>query len=275
MKKIFQYIGILALTGFSFYYAEKVAHFLNKDDTVMKSINEYAQKYDKECDEGYITDEGVVLGIGGLVVDTELSYFEMKGVGFDSSLIEYKENPCIVSKINNRDNYIIKGNSSKKAVSLIININSGKNLSKIIEITKTKNINVSLLMNNAFLENNKDYIKELINNNYDILYKGNTEEELKSFLSNINMIKDNKEVFCVYQDNDEMLKYCYKNNINTIKTKRIYSSNYLSNVKNKLEKGDFIILEESSNLTTELGVIINYIKSRGLKVITITKHLSN
>ncbi len=275
MKKIFQYIGILCLTGFSFYYANKVAKLLNGEDTVMKNINEYAQKYDTKCIEGYITDEGVVLGISGLIVDTESSYSQMKGIGFDTSLIDYKENPCVVSKTNNKDNYIIRGNDSKKSVSLIINITNGKNLKKIVEVTKTKNVNISFMINNTFLENNKTYISELINSNYDFLYKGESEEEFKLFLKNIKSIKKDIETFCIYQNSEDTLNYCYKNDINTIKVSKIYSSNYLSNIKTGLNKGDFIIMDESSVLSTEVGVIINYIRSRGLKVVTITKHLSN
>lgn len=275
MKKIFSYVGIFVLMCFSFYYTDKVAKFMNNEDEVMKSIKEYAKRYDTKCKEGYITADGVVLGVSGIVVNTELSYSEMKGIGFDESLLEYKENPCVVSKNNNKDDYIIRGNEIKNSVSLIINVKNNKNIENIVKISETKNIKLSLMIDYNYLKNNKEYIKELINNGYDILYKGSSEEDLKQFIKELNTISTSLEIFCVCESDNNLKNYCYKNNINTIKTDKVITSSYLSNIKNNVAKGDFIILDESVILKNEIGVVINYIRSRGLKINTITKHLSN
>ena len=269
MKKLFKYTGLITLMCLSFYYTKVVAEFMKNDDAVMKEIENYANTHNKECIEGYMTEEGVVLGITGLVVDTNQSYSAMKGTGFDSSLIKYKESPCVLSLENNKKNYIIGGNPSKKSVSLIINITNGKSINDIISISKNKDVKLNFLIDYRYLENNKELIKELLNNNYDILYKGYNEEELKTFLKNLK-----NKTFCVYTDNDNILNYCMKKELNTIKANKIYNKNYLSNIKSNLNKGDIIILEESINLKNELGVIINYIKSRGLKIITVTEHLN-
>lgn len=273
MKNFFKYIGIFSLMCFSFYYTKEVAEFFKKDDAVMKEIENYASIHDKECTEGYINDEGVVLGISGLVVDKDLSYSSMKGTGFDSSLIKYKEIPCIVSLENNKDNYIIGGNPSKNGISLIINVINGKSINDIILISKNKSVELNFLIDYKYLENNKEIINNILNNNYDILYKGNNEKDLKTFIKDLKSINKNKNTFCVYTDNEDVLNYCMDNNLNTIKTNKIYNKNYLSNIKTNLSKGDIIILDESINLKNELGVIINYVKSRGLKIITVNEHL--
>ncbi len=273
MKNIFKYIGIVALMCFSFYYTKEAAEFMKKEDSVMKEINEYASTHNKKCVEGYITQDGVVLGINGLVVDENLSYSMMKGSGFNESLIKYKDSPCVVTLDNNKRDYIIGGNPSKNSVSLIINVTNGKSIKDIISVTEYKGVKVSLLVDYIYLDNNKNLIKELINNGYDLLYKGDNDEDLNKYLNSLKQINKNIKPFCVYLDNNNILEYCYKKDLNTIKTNKIYKNKYLSNVKKGLSKGDIIVLEESSNLKNEIGVIINYIKSRGLKIITITELL--
>lgn len=275
MKKVCNYIGLLALMCFSFYYADKVAKFMNNEDEIMKNIKEYAKKYNTECTEGYITEEGVVLGVNGLTVDTESSYYEMKGIGFDASLLSFKENPCIVSKLNNKDDFIIRGNEIKNALSLIINITNGKSISNVLQISKTKNVKLSLMMDDVYLSKNKNTIMTYLNDGNDILYKGKKEEDLKVFLNELKSIDKEAETYCVYENNNTIIDYCFKNNINTIKTEKKYNSSYLSKIKNNIQKGDFIILDESTILKDEIGVIINYIRSRGIKISTISKHLSN
>ena len=274
MKNFFKCIGLITLICFSFYYTKEAAEFFKNDDAVMKEIEKYANTHNKECIEGYINEEGVVLGITGLVVDTNSSYSAMKGVGFDSSLIKYKESPCIVSLKNNKKDYIIGGNPSKKSVSLIINITNGKYINDIVSTAEYKNIKLSFLVDYKYLESNKELFKNLLNNNYDILYKGTSEDELKKFIKNLKSIDKNKNTLCVYMNSDNILNYCMNNDLNTIKTSKYYNKNYFNNIKSNLSKGDIIILDESINLKNELGVIINYIKSRGLKIIITTNHLS-
>lgn len=272
MKNIFKYVGIIALMCFSFYYTKEAAEFMRKDDAVMRQINEYASTHNRKCVEGYITEKGVVLGISGLIVDENLSYSMMKGSGFNESLIKYKDNPCVVTLDNNKKDYIIAGNPSKNSVSLIINITNGKSIEDIISVTKYKDVRISLLADYIYLDKNKDLVAKLLKDNYDFLYKGDNDEDLSKYLKTFQEIDKSKKTFCVSLDNN-VLEYCYKKDLNTIKSDKIYKSKYLSNIKRNLSKGDIIILDESSNLKTEIGVIINYIKSRGLKIVTVSEHL--
>ena len=69
MKKYFEYIGLIALTLFSFYYTDKVTKIMNSKDPVMISIKEYKDKTKESCKEGYYTNDGVILGVNGKIVD--------------------------------------------------------------------------------------------------------------------------------------------------------------------------------------------------------------
>jgi len=125
VKKYFEYAGLIALTCFSFYYTEKVTKIMNSKDPIMVSIEEYKDKVSTDCKEGYITDNGIVLGVNGRVVDVKESYSKMQGYGYNEELMVFNEVECKVNLENSIDNYIIKGNESKNSVSLFINVNDG------------------------------------------------------------------------------------------------------------------------------------------------------
>lgn len=269
MKKIFSYIGIISLFMFSFYFTERLALFMNKEDVLMKEITTYAEKNNKYCKEGNITSEGVVLGVNGKVVDEKASYSEMQFIGFDEKLMKYVDDSCIVTKENNLKDYIISGNSYKNSVSVIVNITTGKNLNKIINISNNKNIKLSLAINKSNYEDNKNYIDSLINSGYDILYKGKS-----SGLMDFKKIYNNT-FNCININDDDLINECRKNKINTIKTNSYYKKDYYINIKSSLEKGKFYVLEESTELSEELGIIINYIKSRGYDILNINNHISS
>lgn len=263
MKKSFEYIGLTVLFLFSYYYTDKIASIMSNKDTIMVNLEEIDESLNKECTEGYITDEGVVLGISGLSVDMEKSYQNMKGFGFNKELIEYKEENCVVNKNNSRDRYIIKGNSKKNSVSLIINLKTLNYIESFINIANEKEIGLSFIVNENIYNQKKDYFIEL-NNKYDFLYNGNNIKEFKRYEDNFN---------CIYSSEYEMIDICSKEKINTIKTNKYYSKSALSEIKANIEKGDFIILEENKTNLNEFSAIINYIKSKGLNIENINNHL--
>lgn len=273
MKKIFEYAGLIALVLFSFYYTNKVVQMNNEKDPIMISIKEYASKVNSDCKEGYITADGVVLGINGSIVNPILSYSNMKGVGFSEELMVFEEKECIVTKKSNIDYYIIKGNPNKKSVSILIRVKSLKYLKDVINISENKRVKLGIIVSGNLLLENKKYLSSLLNNNYDILYSGSNKEDLKKFINTIKSIDAKYKPFCIYIENNDILELCSKNELNTIKSEFYFNKDILKNVKNTLDKGNIIILEENKNVLDELSVIINFIKIKGLKVIGITEHL--
>lgn len=258
MKKIFETIGILSLFVFSYIYTSKVASLFLENDSLMVSINDYKDKNDFNCKEGYITEEGIILGINGLIVDENKSYSNMKGGSFNKDLLIYSKDKCLINKENNLDKYIIKGNSSKKSVSLLIVINN-ENMQEILNFLDTKNVEVSLVINNL---NNIDSNSINALSKYSLLYSGTDKAQLKK------MLNVNKNIFCI-SINEDNLNMCMEEKVNTIKTNKIYNKNLYSNVRKTLESGDIIVLNNPKEMLTDLDAIINFISAKGLKIVGI------
>lgn len=273
MKKFFEYAGLFVLTIFSFYYTDKLVKLTNEKDPIMKEIVEYASANNTKCVEGYVTSEGVVLGVSGSVVDEDTSYANMKGWGFNEDLLVFLEDACILNKEANVDDYIIKGNEIKNSVSLFIDVFDGTLLKDIVVISEAKKVKVNFLVTGKELETYKDYFNVLYNNGYDIIFNGSDKtdyEKYKTIMKNFNK-KSNK--YCYNNDLIDMLDLCSKDKINTIKTDKYYNKDLLLNTKNNLESGVFLIFKENEILLEELSSVINYIEAKGMKVVTLTEHL--
>ena len=274
MNNIFKYSGIICLAIFSFFYTEKAVDVANSKDPIMQSIMNYESDKNTECIEGTLRDEGVVLGVSGFKVNVNRSYSNMKGLGYDEELMVFDENKCEVTKEKVRGKYIISGNSAKESISLLIFVENGNYLDKIISIADEKQIKLSIIVNGDFLEANKNNLKVAYEKGHDLLYSGNLESDLKKYKSNLRGIDKESEKYCVYNNDDDLIKMCEKNKFNTIKTDIIIEKDLLMNIKDYVNKGNLIILKENENIVKELGASINFIKAKGINIKTISSHLS-
>lgn len=265
MKQYLKNIIVIFFVLFSFYYTDKVIEISKYNDTILVSINDYAKKTDYECREGNINEFGIVLGLSGLKVDKNKSYSNMKGIGFKKELIEYKENKCILNKENNKDKYIIKGNDYKKNISLVINVNNTKYYKSMIGVAQNKDTELNLLFNYNNLVNEIDNIT----NHSNILFKGNDREELNNFIKILH-----NEFYCVKTNNYDIKDICYKKNLNSINMVFEIKDNLLNNVKNNIQNGTIFFINENNKNLTELSSTINYIKSKGYKIVSINELLN-
>lgn len=265
MEKYIKYILISLFLVFSIFYTNKVIEISQYNNTILASINDYASKNDYKCIEGSINNDGIILGISGLVVNKNKSYSNMKGIGFKKELIEYDKDECILNKKNNIDRYILKGNDYSKNISIIINIESGKYFNKMLDIAETKDIEINLLMNTSFLRNNitDEY------NHSNILYKGNSLDDLNSFIGLLH-----NEFFCVKTNDYEIINDCKSKKINSIKMSNEIKKDLLINTKKLLNNGVIIFIRENEFNLSELSSTINYIKSRGFTIVNINELLS-
>ena len=246
---------MLSLVMFSFYYTDRIIEYSKNNNTILASINNYAKENDTYCEEGELSQNGIILGLSGLIVDKNKSYSNMKGSIFNEKLIEYKKDECITSKENNINNYIISGNKINKNISLVIDTNNLKYYKNMIQIFNDKNIDYNLLINDNFEE--KDY--------KNILYKGkNIKQALKKY----------KNIYCVKTNNYQIINDCKKYKINSIKITNYIDNNLLLNTKKILNNGIIIFIKESDLNLQELSSTINYILSRGYKIVNIDKLLS-
>lgn len=273
MKKYFEYTLILVLTCFSFYYTEKVTKIMNSKDPVMISIEEYKDKVSTDCKEGYVTSDGVVLGVSGKVVDVSESYSNMQGVGYNEDLMVFKEVLCKVNMDNTKDNYIIKGNEAKNGVSLFINVNDGTLLKDIIDVSKNKNVKLNIIVTGSVLETYKDYLEELYNDGYEIVYGGLEENDFKKYIKIMKEFQDKPRTYCVNLGIKDTLNMCEDAKVNSIKVSNIYTKDILLNTKTNLEKGSFYVYKENNITLKELSSTINFIAGKQLKIMSITDML--
>ena len=259
MKTYLKYIMVLFFTLFSFYYTDKVIELSNYNNTILTSINDYASAYDKECNEGEINEDGIILGLSGISIDKNKSYSNMKGIGFKKELLEYKESKCILNKDDNKDKYIIRGNKYNNKVSLVFDLNTFEYYKKIINIENSEDVEFNYLVNINNI--NK------LDNYENILVKTNSNN-IKEFKKKLNSF------YCVKYDSFDVLKYCKKESVNSIKMINYIDNNLLLNTKKILDKGVIIYIRENSNNLNELLATIRYVKSRGYSIVSIDELLS-
>lgn len=262
MKEYVKYLSLVVFLIFSFYYTDKVIELSEYNNTILVSIDEYAKDYDYKCKEGSIKEEGIILGLSGLVVDKNKSYSNMKGIGFREELVEFKEDKCILNKNNNLDKYILKGNEYEDNISLIIDIDTGKYFDKFIKIASDKGIEINYLFNYNMLNANIDKV----DNYNNVLFKGKNVDDF------IRILHD--EFFCVKTDEFDIIDVCKDKKLNSIKMINVIDKELLSNIKKILNKGEIVFIKENYVNLNEFSSTINYIKSKGYNIVSISELLS-
>ena len=252
MNKYLKYFILFLLICFSFYYTRVVKTISDKNNVVISLIDDYSLKNDIKCIEGYINEDGVVLSYNGQIVDKENSYSNMKGSVFSEALIEYKKDSCILTKENNIDKYIISGNKSNKNVSIVIDIDSKLYYESMRILFNSEGVIPNYLIG----LNNIGIVRD------NILIKTNSNN-IKKFKSKIN------NFYCVKYNDFDILKYCKKEHINSIKIINYINSDLLLNTKRILKSGIIIFIKENESNYMELLPTIKYIKSRGFNIVSI------
>lgn len=272
MKKIFKYLGVIILIGFSFFYTDKVINVINEKDPIMIKLNAEASKYSLPSSNAIIVDNTIIPGIAGKMVDINKSYKNMREIGlYNPNNIVYKRIEPKISLTNNYDKFIIKGNKEKQAVSLIFTINNDLNLDRIIDILKENNTIANFFINYTYLNKNLNELrKEIIN--HEVYSLGNNLEyspEVLIFSNNlIERTFKNKANVCLSSNyNPKTINTCAENDNYTINT-NVVNYNLL---KSSLESGNLIYLDSDTKSVNELDTIIMFIKSKGLQIIPISK----
>ncbi len=259
MKSYLKYLIVIFLTVFSFYYTDKVIELSEYNNTILASINDYANNNDTKCIEGEINDKGIILGLAGLSVDKNKSYSYMKGIGFRKDLIQFKKNKCILNKEDNLDKYILSGNKQSNNISLVIDIYTGEYYEEMFKKAENENVKLNLMVS------------------LNDIYKINIKDSmlLKSDKNNIKEFKKNiKNFYCVKTNDYEIIDDCKKEKINSIRMINYIDKNLLLKTKKILDKGVIIFIKENSFNNNELVSTIKYIKSRGYNIVSIDELLS-
>ena len=275
MKKIIKYFSLILVFLISIYFTNNSINTYKDEDSIMKKIKNN-KNFLIEPVNAIIKDNTIIPGIEGKDIDYDKSYSQMKKYGsYNESLIRLKKISPTTSMSNYYDLYIEGGNPSKRMVSLVFIIEKSFP-SEIMTILNNKNIQATFFIDGTLLENNvknikeNDYEYELLS--YDSKYNSAFMKTSISYLENIT--KEKVKYCYTPLENDELLKFCIKNKLHTIKPKYIWSNNIYHNIKKYLDKASIYVIEDNSYNRKELPVVIDYIYSKGYEIVTLNRLLS-
>ena len=272
MKKTFSIIGILLLTGFSFFYTEKATQIIRKNDPIMMKLNEVKNNNYVQTIKPIINNDEYITGINGCKIDINKSYDKMK------TTRQYNEDLIVMKEVKVRENlnnkYIVGGNKLQKNVSIVFIINNDIN-DNLINFIERKNIKTNFFVDLDYLNKNTTLMKFISKNN-NFYYLGNNKKYTDEYMTYANNLievnTNNKSNYCFLENKDEnILKLCSKYNMKTIKSD-IIKDDLINNIKENLSNGKIIVI--NSDDIDKIKVSINYILSKGYNIVSLDKLLN-
>lgn len=270
MKKVFQMIGLISLTCFSFFVTEQTAIVVSDMDEIMIEIKNKKDDYKYDSIDAIIDKNTIIPGVNKREVNVNKSYKNMKTNGyFNDKLFVYDYEKPKISLTDNIDKYIIKGNPSKRIVSLIFKVEQDEDITDIVNILNNYNVKSTFFVNYNWFSNNNNLVEELIKNNHIVapLMEDYTSSDFEWMDMVLKKINKQSVGFC-YNENENKtnLEQCVLKNNYTIKPIVISENTPLVDIKEKLESGSILSLKVNSQVRKELSTIIIHIKSKGYKL---------
>ena len=259
MMKKFKIIITILLFIFSLYYTDKCVSFLKKKDPLMQEIISKSKNLNQTPINAIITNNTVIPGTSGLVINQNLSYNKMKKLGtFDESLLVYEAvNPTISYK-DYYDKIIVSNNKNNK-LSLIFNIKDLSIYKEIVNILNKYNIKGNYYFQNSFLTNNIQEISKI------------EENILVNNLFNINKYSQLIDYCLVYEISNQIT--CQNNNKYTILSGINIDNYHLTYTKNNFNNTNVITYTFNKKNIKDLDLVVNYLLSNNLEIVSIDELL--
>lgn len=276
LKKTLEMIGLSILICFSFILTEKTTNVMKENDSIMTSVKENKEALEIPSINAKINEDEIVPGISGRVVDIEKSYQAMKKVGYyNDSLFVYKKELPTISIKDNYDKYIVSGNKSKKQIAIIFKIDKEQNIDNIIDLLDKNKMTANLFISYDWASNNTNKIKNLSNKNYvfGVLNETNNvdNENFKLLQTLIKINSSQTNYYCYTEEkSSDLLNTCSKNKHYTILPSIIIENNLLANLMKNISSGSIISININKNTASELSNALEYINSKGLKVVNLS-----
>ena len=280
LKKYISYLGVLVLACFSFYYTDRAADIVKRNDPIMKSILKDSSQYYVDSVSAIINGDEIIPGINGKKINVNRSYQKMKKYNiYDESMYVFSDVIPDISFINNYDKYIISGNTAKKQLSLIFKINDYSYVDELNEILSNKGVVANFFIDGSIIENNIDSVIELSNSGneienlgYDGIYSVEKFGWTNNLISSITGV-DTKFCYTDYK-NSNILDLCSSYRMYTVKPTVVISNYPFAISKKNISNGNIISFNINNELLRELPSIITYIKQKGYDIITLNKLIS-
>ena len=277
-RKLIQVNIVIALVLFSFYYTNKTIDIIQETDPLMKQIKEESKKYEVPAEDAKIEEDKITPGKNGKEVDYDETYKKMKRYGtYNEVLTVFKETTPTISIEDTYDKFVTGGHEEKKAVTLVFKITSNSDPTEIIRILNQESTIGTFFMDGLWLENNLVVVKEMLNHELEILNYNDKYEEIyfSSALQYLKNVSATIPKYCYAEyDNKEVIELCSKLELHTIIPTIKVTSSPFQEVKEKLQNAAIISLPINQTTETELKTVIDYIKSKGYKIVKLDELLS-
>ncbi len=233
--KNMKYIGIFSLLLFSFFYVHQIANLSISNNSLYRKIEKISHEEVVKYVNAEISGNKIVPGLSGKSIDVKRSYYKMFPSGtYDKHKLIYDVIKPNISIENNKDKIIVKGNSFKNQISIIVDNDM------IYNYMNNNQIKGDILVTHNTIK--KDSYLEQINNDIDQYNK--TESILRKYqldneLCIVNsLIEESCRAHKKYliQSSEEL------DNRNIVKLKRNVVSGSIYYVKPEAPLDDFLIL---------------------------------
>jgi len=280
LKNISQYLGVIILVLFSFYYTDKAVEIIRRNDPVMKEILTNQDNFKLESVNAIIKGDTIIPGMNGIEINIDESYKRMKQInGYYESLLMFSEIIPDESILQQYDKFIISGNTLRSDIALLIKVSNITNLEKIYKIFLEKNTLATFFIDGNVIENNMDLAYEIASDGFQIENYGYNEvysEDNFRWTNNMIFSITNLEPkFCYSDYHDyEVLNLCSKNKMYTVNPTLKVTNNPFYTIKNNLKEGSIISLNLTEETIKELPTIISYINQKGYNIVTLNEIIS-
>lgn len=251
---------------------------IREEDRIMVELKNIQDIVNVSAVDAVVSDDTVIPGINGKIVNIDKSYKKMKNLGlFQQDKIVYDVIHPNVSMTFHKDKYLVMGNGNKQMVSIIFLLESNKYLDSIERIITSKDVVVNYFVSYGYLVSNSTRIKDMVNREfYSYGDNGNYTPDNLLFSNNlISRISHNNANLCIcLKRNKNVLDLCSKNDLYTIIPNIICSDKSYDRVKSSVNSGSMIFLYMNKDTVMELSTIIDYIKGKGLKIVGLSQLIS-
>ena len=256
MKRFFEFLGIIVIVLFSFYYTEEVALIVQSKNSLLQEIKNSTVEQAIIPVNAIIQDDTIIPGINGQEVNVKDSYAKMKPFGvFNYYYLMFTPTRPQISLSDNKDKIIVGGNKNKRAVSLIIDNN------EVVEkYLQSLNIKTTLLVD---LDTYKDKTEEVINGEDDKIKFNDLESILNS--------KGKNKHICLINDLNKEI--CLKNGNYLVKETLSLNSSNLVSIKSKVESGSIILIKDNAKIE-DINLLIKQVKYQDLNIIPLSELIS-
>ncbi len=268
-RKWIEGIFVLLLMGFSFFYTQQVVNLVRKTDPIMKQIEKVSQEKQEKAKDAVIQGNTIIPGYNGKEIDQEASFEKMKQYGkYNESLLVFEEISPTVSMDEYYDKYIASGNTLKEKVSLVFEVKEKENPLPIMEALDKVDARGTFFVDGKWLEENRETVLQLLQNDHEVevlSYQNQYDAILfQNALDVLSSLSNMNPQYCYAKyDNKEVMDLCSSKKMHTIiPTIQIETKPYLS-LKGKVEKGSIISFPITKEIRDEMGVVLNYLKSKG------------